>query len=126
MMSAVLTAGDKILVSHRRLFEGDEIRHFAGVVESYDSGIVCVTGWTYLQDPSSGMIFRKEDERTKLYAIASGTILLYRLPGDVDLAALRFEGRDGLLWLTDGRNLRMNMSERFADPAERSASSRWG
>lgn len=124
-MSAVLKEGDKIFVSHRRLFDGDEVRHFAGVVDNYESGVLRATGWTYLQDPATGMIFRKEDVRTKLYSLASGTIMIYGLGDEVDMEALKFEGRDGLLLLTDGKTLRMNMSERFADLPGSEEARRW-
>jgi hypothetical protein len=114
-MPTVLKEGDKILIAHRRLYDGDEARFFAGIVVSYDAGAFRISGWTFLQDSATGMVFKKEDLRTKLYSLASGTILVYGLPDDVEMGSLRFEGREGELILTDAKNLHMNMSEHFAD-----------
>jgi hypothetical protein len=122
---SVLKQGDKVLVAHRRLFDGDEVRYFAGIVESYDAGVFRATGWTFLQDATTKMLFKKEDVRTKLYSLASGTVMVYSLPDDVELGHLRFEGRDGTLVLTDTQNLHMNMSEHFADLPGSDQARRW-
>jgi hypothetical protein len=111
---SVLKQGDKVLVAHRRLFDGDEVRYFAGIVESYDAGVFRATGWTFLQDATTKMLFKKEDVRTKLYSLASGTVMVYSLPDDVELGHLRFEGRD-----------HMNMSEHFADLPGSDQARRW-
>jgi hypothetical protein len=110
----MLNAGDKLLVAHRRLFERDETRYFAGTVEAYDAGVVKLVGWTYLKDFGSGAILRKEDLRTKLYSLASGTIIVYQLPAETDIESLEFRGDAAHLLLIDDDGLRMNIAERVA------------
>lgn len=114
-MSEILHEGDKVLVCHRRLFERDEERYFVGRLTAYDAGVLKVSGWTYLREFASGKVVRKDDLRTKLYSLASGTILVYQLPDATELDALEFTGNDGHVLLTDGSSLRMNLSERFLD-----------
>ena len=107
----LLAAGAKLLVVHRRLFERDQGRYFIGVVEGYEPGIAKVRGRTWTRD-EAGEIVQKKDERTKLLALASGTLIVYQLPSDVDLStiAMRSEGRTGVR-VVDGRGFEMDLSE---------------
>jgi hypothetical protein len=41
----LLEPEDKVLVVHRRLFEGDHQRFFVGIVENYEEGIAKVSGF---------------------------------------------------------------------------------
>ena len=107
----LLPEGSKILVVHRRLFERDEGRFFLGTVEGYESGIVLVTGYTFVRDQLSGEMKRKADSRTKLISVTSGTMLVYKLPDDVEIAQTKFVAQESELYLTDGKNLQMNLSE---------------
>lgn len=109
----ILEEGGKILVVYRRLFEGDEARFFVGVVDGYDSGVVKVTGHSWLKDPFAGALIEKSDLRTKIFSIASGTLIVYELPSELDLRKLRFESRpEGGLWFTDGGKFRLNLTEK--------------
>jgi hypothetical protein len=109
----VLKEGDKLLVAHRRLFERDELRYFSGTVADYEAGIVKLVGWTYIKDVTTGKIVRKEDARTKIYSLASGTILVYQLPETTNLEALEFVGDAAhVLLRDDDQGLRMDVSER--------------
>ena len=113
-MAQLLRDGDKLLISHRRIFERDELRYFAGTVVAYDDGIVKLDGWTYLKDFGTGNIMRKPDHRTKLYALASGTILVYQLPAGTNLDALQFTVDGARALVTDGGELQMDMSEHLS------------
>ena len=73
----LLQPDDKLLVVHRRLFERDGSRFFVGRVDGYESGIVRLTGFTFVRDPIGGAVSRKSDPRTKLFSLSSGTLLVY-------------------------------------------------
>jgi hypothetical protein len=63
---------------------------------------------------SSGRICNtaeKADERSKILALSSGTLLVYQLPDGVALDGLKFEIKDGSLSLTDGMEFTMNLAE---------------
>lgn len=107
----ILENGTKVLVSHRRLFEGDHARYFVGIVEGYEHGIARICGHTWSRDGYQGQYRRKEDERTKIVSIASGAVMLYALPSHVDLASLRVFGEGGEVFLGDERGWRMDISE---------------
>jgi hypothetical protein len=107
----LLKEGDKLLVAHRRLFEKDETRFFVGRVEACESGIVKATGHSYLRDAMRGQLVEKADERTKIFSLSSGTLMVYQLPGSVALDSLKFIAGEGQLWLTDGKDLTMNLAE---------------
>jgi len=107
----LLPEGTKILAVHRRLFERDDGRFFLGSVEGFESGIALVTGYTFVRDMLSGEMKRKDDPRTKLISISSGTVLVYKLPDDVDLDQVKFIAHESELYLTDEGSLRMNLSE---------------
>jgi len=109
----ILRGGDQVLVAHRRLFAEDHPRYFAGVVEQYENGLAVVSGYTWLRDPMRGELQRKPDRRTKILSLASGTLLVYKLGPETNLEALRLEtGAEGESVLTDGGELRMDLTER--------------
>jgi hypothetical protein len=115
MMSDVISEGDKLLVSHRRLFQGDEVRYFVGRVTGHEGGVIKLVGHTYLRDFTSGLVTKKDEVSTKLYSLSSGTILVYQLPADTQLDRIIFEGTDGHLLVTDGASLELNLSERYQE-----------
>ena len=109
----ILEEGNKVLVVYRRLFETDEARFFAGIVDGYESGVMKVTGHSWMKDPFAGVLVEKPQQRTKILSIASGTLIVYLLPEQVVLKNLRFEQKkDGGLWLGDGASFQMNLTEK--------------
>jgi hypothetical protein len=107
----LLKEGDKILVTHRRLFEKDEVRFFIGRVQAYDAGVVKATGHSYLRDTMGGRVVEKADERTKILSLSSGTLIVYQLPDSVALDALKFVAGEARLSLTDGKGYTLNLAE---------------
>lgn len=107
----ILETGSKILIAHRRLFEGDHARFFVGVVEGYESGIARVSGHTWIRSGYHGEYRRKADESTKIVSLVSGTVILYALPSSVDLGSLRFSNEAGDLYLRDDGGWQMDLSE---------------
>jgi hypothetical protein len=107
----LLKAGDKLLIAHRRLFENDEVRFFAGQVQDYEGGVVKVRGHSYVRDVIAGQVIEKAEERTKILSLSSGTLLVYQLPDNVELDALKFVVSEAQLSLTDGRGFTMNLAE---------------
>jgi hypothetical protein len=108
----ILVQGDKVVIVHRRLFADDHARFFVGLVDGYEAGIAKVRGNTWIFDTFSGRLARKNDARTKIFSIASGTLMVYQLASDVELSSLRFEtARDDKLVLTDGKGFSADFSE---------------
>lgn len=110
----ILETGSKVLIVHRRLFEGDQARFFLGTIDGYDSnaGVAKVTGNTWIRDTFSGELLRKEDQRTKILGVANGTLIIYELPPETDLRGVKLEiEKGGRLALTDGKKLRLDLSE---------------
>ncbi len=108
----VLMQGAKLVVSHRRLFAEDQPRYFFGVVDTYADGIAKVSGFTWVRDPTHGYQ-RKSDRRTKLISVASGNLIIYEIPKEIELEDIVFEqnGVSGVT-ATDGVKFRMDLSER--------------
>ncbi|MCP5055725.1 MAG: hypothetical protein GY937_03250 [bacterium] len=108
----LLSEGTKLLICHRRLFADDHLRFFFGVVEMYSDGIVKVSGYSWARDQISGFQ-RKSGRRTKLVAVSSGTLIVYEIPSDVDLEAVRIEQPDiHRVIATDGAAFQMDLAER--------------
>jgi hypothetical protein len=107
----MLKEGDKILVAHRRLFHGDTAHYFAGRVDAYEDGLVKVTGRSYVRDPYTGAMIEKTEPRTKILALASGTLIVYELPATVAVEALTFSWADGRLTASDSQGFTMNLGE---------------
>lgn len=107
----LLKKGDKILIAYRRLFESDEARFFIGQVDEYEAGVVKVTGHSYVPDIIGGLMIEKAEQRTKILALSSGTLLVYQLPDAVALDSLKFALKDSSLSLTDGLGFTLNLAE---------------
>lgn len=107
----ILKPGDKLLVVHRRLYDKDEARFFVGHVDDYESGIVKLSGHSYVRDTMSGLMIEKSDVRTKILSLASGTLLCHQLPDALDIDEVKFELLDNMLSLTDGKEFTMNLAE---------------
>lgn len=108
----MLERGDKLLIVHRRLFEKDPPRFFVGEVQDYEAGIAKVKGYSFLKDVFSGNFRKKPEFRTKILALASGTFMVYQLPGTVLLDSVRFNlDQDGGLVLSDDGGFSMDASE---------------
>jgi len=107
----ILESGSKLLVVHRRLYREDEARFFVGTVEKHEDGLASVRGYTWIKDSLAGDYYRKEDVRTKIISLVSGTYFLYLLPGEADLSRIRIEAVDHKVLITDGQALFMDLTE---------------
>lgn len=110
-MMSLLEPGTRVLVVHRRLFERDDNRLFVGEVEATDGGVFRTTGYTFVRDTLGGTIRKKADPRTKLLSLTSGTLIVYVLPPALDLGRVEIRCEETEVWLTDGGDFSMNLSE---------------
>jgi len=49
----ILSAGDKIHIIHRQLFDRDAQRHFVGIVEARKGSLARVNGYLFARDTQS-------------------------------------------------------------------------
>lgn len=111
----ILESGNNILIAHRRMFEGDLSRYFIGVVDGYEAGIVRATGYSWSVDCLRGEMCKKSDWRTKILSIASGTLIVYQLPQQLDIAKVDIQHKKhGSTLLTDGSDFSMDLSDRIS------------
>ena len=103
--------GDLIFASHRRLFEGDQVRFFIGRVDLYEAGLVKATGRSYVRDIVSGEVLEKPERRTKILSLSAGALIVYQLPEATEIDALKFVDSEGALVLTDEKDFTMNLAE---------------
>lgn len=117
----LLSPGDKLLIAHRRLYEGDLPRLFAGTVVAYESGLVKLAGYSWVREPMRGELRKKSDLRTKILSIASAGLICYELPSTLDIERLELTpGRQHQVILTDGAGFTMDLTDR--NPALRMGS----
>jgi hypothetical protein len=108
----LLNESDLVLVAHRRLFEKDETRFFVGRVDAYEAGIIKATGYSFIKDVMGGRVVRKEEARTKLVSLLSGTVLVYQLPAEAQLENIEFIWEDNnQLQVTDGKLFSIDLAE---------------
>ena len=109
----ILDEGDKVLIVHRRLFAEDAARYFVGVVDGYENGITKASGFTWVREQFGGNFYGKKGLTTKIFSLASGTLIVYRLPQSVDPVKVIFENsNNGSSWITNGAEFRMDISEK--------------
>ena len=107
----MLKPGAKVLIVHRRLFEKDSARFFVGIVEEFEAGLAKVTGCTFCRDLMTAHVQKKDDPRTKIIAIGSGTVIVYLLTGEPQIDKLHFVQAGNKLKLTDGGGFQMDLTE---------------
>jgi len=107
----ILKPGEKVHLIHRRRYEKDQRRHFAGEVEVYENGLARLCGYAFVTDDLNKNDFvRREDPRIKIAALASGELIINVLPHEVDIHKIRYELQNRQLVVTDG-NWRMDVKE---------------
>lgn len=107
----IIAVGERILACHRRLFEKDEPRFFAGEVIASNDALIKAKGLSFSRDLNTGHIVVNGQQRTKIIPVSAGTHLLYQLPDDLAIEQLRFVQEKGQLVLTDGARFRMDLTE---------------
>ncbi len=107
----MLQAGNKLLISHRRLFKEDEPRFFVGEVLDYDTGLVKIRGLTFVWDITGGKFIKKDQFQIKFVSLMSGTVFAYQLPDETNVANVRFESQMGTMKMVDGSGLDMDMAQ---------------
>jgi hypothetical protein len=109
---AILSAGEKIHVMHRRRFEKDVRRHFVGEVEGYEHGLARASGYVFVIDDLSKHLFvKRPDRRTKLIPIISGDVIVNVVPKSVNVEKVTYELKDRSLVVTDGSAWTMDVKE---------------
>jgi hypothetical protein len=111
MKNAILSAGEKVHIIHRRYLEKEPHRHFIGTVDVYEGGIARVTGHLFTVDPIRFEFFRRPERRTRLVSLLSGDVLVNILPAVVDLDRITYQQEAKALRVTDGSNWHLDLSE---------------
>lgn len=107
-----LKPGDFILITYRRMFQGDEPRYFLGQTVVCENELLKIEGYTFVIDLSTGMVVKKGEKRVKLLSLASPAFIADQLPEGLNLDELTIVGKEGDLLLTSGTRILMNLSER--------------
>ncbi|MDP3939642.1 MAG: hypothetical protein Q8R92_16115 [Deltaproteobacteria bacterium] len=107
-----LTAGEKIHVITRRLFENDLRRHFIGEVEACTDILIRARGFAFVYDEGSNDFTRREETRTRIFSLLDANLIVNVLPKDVAVEDIRYrlDDRNRRL-VTDGKGFAMNISE---------------
>jgi hypothetical protein len=108
----ILSAGDKIHVIHRKLFDGSPRRHFAGIVDACDGGLARVTGYLFSLDKKSNQFVRHDPlPRTHIVPLTSGILIINLLPGHVSLDKLTYQHASGKrIQMSDGSDWHLDLS----------------
>jgi hypothetical protein len=111
MQSAILNPGEKVHLIHRRQLEKEPHRHFIGVVDAYENGVVRVTGHVYTVDTTTFRFFRRPEARTRIISAISGDVLVNVLPPSVDLEKISYKQEKKGLRISDGSGWHLDISE---------------
>lgn len=107
----LLEAGNKLLITHRRLFEHDAPRFFVGEVQDWEDGIAKVSGYSFVRDIPTSQILKKADRRVKLVPVASEAYIVYLLPDEVAVETVRFDWSGEGLRLMSDQEVVMDLAE---------------
>ncbi len=108
----ILEAGDKVLVSNRRMFDGDEARFFLGETIACEGHLLKIEGYSFVRDLSSGHIVKKIERRIKVISVASPGHIVYQVANEINVHTADIASGNGDAMLMDGSQPIMNLSER--------------
>ena len=109
----ILNSDDKVLVTHRKMFENDISRFFTGSVDEYQDGLVKVSGYSWQHDLIHGCMVKNTDRRTKIISLSSGMFIFYQLPDYVDVESLQLNFEKHGYMLKGNNDFVMDLSERL-------------
>lgn len=108
----ILQPTEKIHVVHRRLFEKDTRKHFVGVVECCENGLVRAVGHVFVIEDAKENIFRRKEElRTRIISLNSQSVYVNVLPPEVNLDEIRYENTGHEMHITDGSDWHLDVKE---------------
>lgn len=87
----LLRPGEKLHVIERRAFDGDARRHFVGEVEAANGLAARARGYTFVCNPMTGNFDRREPSRTRIIPLNAAGVVVYVIPGEIDVEAVRYE-----------------------------------
>ena len=107
----VLQKGEIVHVITRRGFKEDTARHFIGQVSECTDSLARVRGVPFVLDPTLRTFVRRKRERVRLVSLVDAGLIITILPSTVRLDGLEYRDIEGHLFLTDGRELKLDFSE---------------
>lgn len=109
-----LQPGDKVLLAHRRMFPNDRGRFFVGTVDAFNenNGLLKVTGFSMFQPVGMPLFQKKAHSNTKIVALTSGTLIVYQLPEEMDVASATMKFKEeGICVLEDKTGIGVDLTE---------------
>lgn len=106
----ILSPREKVFIVTRRHFDGDTRRHFVGEVDACAEQTVRVTGYAYVANLKNGFD-RKPEERTRIFSLTDGRIIINVLPKDIELLKLEYVRILNRLHLSDGKDFVYDVDE---------------
>jgi hypothetical protein len=110
--TTILSAGDKIHIIHRQVFDRDVQRHFVGIVEACEGSLAKVKGYLFARDTQSNQFVRHDHEaRTRIVALNSDMLIINVLPPHVDTEKITYKRHVGQeVTVTDGSDWHLELS----------------
>jgi hypothetical protein len=108
----IVSAGEKLHIIMRQMFERDVRRHFIAEVVSCEGALVRVKGYVFVYEPDRGQFTRRPDTRVRIVNLADPLQIVKVLPDSLLLEDLVYRlEEDGSVVVTDNRNFKMDINE---------------
>ena len=106
----MVQTGEKILVVHRPLFQGDARRHFIGTVLAFELPLIRAAGYVYAADATNR--FRRHDPvRTRIISLTGDSLIVNVIPPEVQIETVTYEYRAGAnIMLRDASGWHLDVS----------------
>ena len=91
----ILKTGEKILIIHRQLFDGDARRHFVGTVEMCDGTLARVNGYLFALETKLNQFVKRDTLRTRIIPLDCGSVIVNVLPEQVQIEKVTYKHRTG-------------------------------
>ena len=111
MSEQVIEVGDKLHIITRRLFEGDNRRHFAGEVTGVSGDLQEVRGYTFVFNRGTNEYKKRPELRTRIFSLGQADFIVNKIPREVAMESLEYRTKDKRLVITDSRNFSLDINE---------------
>jgi hypothetical protein len=104
---SILSKGEKVHVLIRREFEEDIRLRFVGEVVEATDIVVRIRGYAFVFDTGGNAFVRSAEQMERIISLVDSGNIIHVIPGEVNLAELRFVEEQDRNVLTDGKSFSM-------------------
>ncbi len=108
----IITAGDKVHVIYRALYESSTRRHFIGKVVTAEGTLCRLDGYVFVLDTESGLYKKKPEKRSTIVDLAESGYIVNVIDSKINLAEVTYRYLQNIgMVATDDKDFTLDINE---------------